>query len=61
MSVIYRLWAVRRLQDLKRWQEGWASKAQHGFRSGHSPADVYWSIALKVEAALIEGAVWHQV
>ena len=31
MSVVYRLWAVRRLHDLKRWQEGWAAMCQHGF------------------------------
>eukprot|EP00973_Karenia_brevis_P059281 8252884-Karenia_brevis.AAC.1 len=39
MSVIYRLWALRRLQDMKSWQEAWAPASMHGFRPGHSPED----------------------
>ena len=59
MSVIYRLWAVRRLSDLLAWQEGWASKVQHGFRPGHCPADVFWVLALRVERALLEGKPFY--
>ena len=55
MSAIYRLWAVRWLQDLKLWQEKWAHKGQHGYRQGHSTLDVCWALALKVEAALLSG------
>eukprot|EP00973_Karenia_brevis_P037511 5175658-Karenia_brevis.AAC.1 len=56
MSVIYRVWAVRRLQDLKSWQEEWAAKGQHGFRPGHGTQDIYWALALKVERALLQGS-----
>ena len=55
MSVIYRLWAVRRLSDLLVWQEGWASRVQHGFMPGHGPDDVFWVLALRIEQALLEG------
>ena len=37
------------------WQERWAAAGQHGYREGHSVEDVYWSIALKVEAAILRG------
>eukprot|EP00973_Karenia_brevis_P066850 9293059-Karenia_brevis.AAC.1 len=47
MSVIYRLWALRRLQDLKLWQEKWAPAGVHGFRAGHSPDDIFWALALR--------------
>lgn len=55
MSVIYRVWAVRRLQDLKGWQELWATSGQHAFRADHSTEDVFWVLALQVEAALLDG------
>eukprot|EP00973_Karenia_brevis_P082496 11434733-Karenia_brevis.AAC.1 len=32
MSAIYRLWAARRLWDLRSWQEAWIADGQHGFR-----------------------------
>eukprot|EP00973_Karenia_brevis_P056941 7920621-Karenia_brevis.AAC.1 len=35
MSVIYRLWACARLQEVMAWQEKWAARSQHGARSGH--------------------------
>eukprot|EP00973_Karenia_brevis_P041921 5803289-Karenia_brevis.AAC.1 len=55
MSIVYRIWAVRRLQDIKLWQESWATEGQHGFRPGHCTHDVFWSLAVKVEAAILEG------
>eukprot|EP00973_Karenia_brevis_P020126 2761904-Karenia_brevis.AAC.1 len=56
MSIIYRTWAVRRLEDIRPWQEKWAADGQHGFRPGHSTQDVYWSLALKIETAILNGA-----
>eukprot|EP00973_Karenia_brevis_P084880 11778566-Karenia_brevis.AAC.1 len=56
MSVVYRLWAIRRLQDLRQWQETWASKGQHGYRPGHCPEDVFWRVSLRVERALLDGS-----
>eukprot|EP00973_Karenia_brevis_P029194 4026813-Karenia_brevis.AAC.1 len=53
MSVVYRLWAGRRIWDLRKWQESWAASGQHAYRPGHSAQDVYWSIALKVEDAVL--------
>eukprot|EP00973_Karenia_brevis_P037452 5165337-Karenia_brevis.AAC.1 len=55
MSTVYRLWAARRLWDLKVWQEGWAAPGQHGFRPGHGADQVYWSMALKIEESLLTG------
>eukprot|EP00973_Karenia_brevis_P094598 12423279-Karenia_brevis.AAC.1 len=55
MSVVYRLWAARRLQDLTAWQELWATNGQHAFRPGHSTADVFWELALRVEHSLMTG------
>ena len=37
------------------WQESWAHPGQHGFRMGRGTIDAYWTLALKVEAALISG------
>eukprot|EP00973_Karenia_brevis_P038607 5327511-Karenia_brevis.AAC.1 len=56
MSVIYRMWAASRLKHIKTWQEAWASPDQHGARPGRCTADVYWSIALKIEASLLDGS-----
>eukprot|EP00973_Karenia_brevis_P034469 4753846-Karenia_brevis.AAC.1 len=53
MSCVYRVWAARRLQDLQHWQEAWATSGQHAYRQKHSVHDVFWSIALKVEASLL--------
>ena len=54
-SAVYRLWAVTRLRDAMRWQEGWAHPGQHGFRPKHGTLDVYWEMALRVEDALLSG------
>eukprot|EP00973_Karenia_brevis_P016971 2329109-Karenia_brevis.AAC.1 len=55
MSVVYRLWAARRLWDMKSWQESWMSDGQHGYRPLHSVEDVFAKIALEVEAAMLQG------
>eukprot|EP00973_Karenia_brevis_P076254 10589747-Karenia_brevis.AAC.1 len=47
MSCVYRLWAARRLQDVKKWQEKWASHGQHAFRAQHSVEDIFWVLALR--------------
>ena len=52
-SAVYRLWAATRLRDAMRWQEGWAHRGQHGFRTQHGTIDVYWEITLKIKAALL--------
>ena len=54
-SAVYRLWAATRLRDAIRWQEGWIHEGQHGFRPNHGSIDVYWALALRVEAALLSG------
>ena len=55
MSVIYRLWAAVRLQDVMAWQEAWIHHSQHGARKLHGTADVFWPLALRVEHALLTG------
>eukprot|EP00973_Karenia_brevis_P026165 3610195-Karenia_brevis.AAC.1 len=55
MSAVYRLWAARRMQDLRQWQESWATKGQHGFRASHSTEDIFWAMALKVEDSILQG------
>ena len=55
LSVVYRLWASTRLQELMIWQESWAHSAQSGFRSGLDCADSWHPLALKVEQALLNG------
>eukprot|EP00973_Karenia_brevis_P040424 5586703-Karenia_brevis.AAC.1 len=55
MSSLYRLWAARRLQDLKSWQEAWATKGQHAYRSGHRVDDIFWKLAVQIEDATLHG------
>eukprot|EP00973_Karenia_brevis_P024766 3414417-Karenia_brevis.AAC.1 len=55
MSAAYRLWAARRLQDIKGWQEKWIAGGLHGFRAGHCVQDVFWKLALEVEASYLSG------
>ncbi|CAE8613885.1 unnamed protein product [Polarella glacialis] len=55
MSAIYRLWAAARLQEVKVWQEMWVSDCQHGYRPKHGAEDVYWSLALRIEDAILRG------
>ena len=52
-SAVYRLWAATRLRDAINWQEGWIHEGQHGFRPKHGAINVYWSLALRVEEALL--------
>eukprot|EP00973_Karenia_brevis_P094425 12422405-Karenia_brevis.AAC.1 len=35
-SVVYRLWAARRLQDLLQWQAAWSPNCQHSYKRQHS-------------------------
>eukprot|EP00973_Karenia_brevis_P079296 11003709-Karenia_brevis.AAC.1 len=49
MSCVYRLWAARRLKDLRTWQESWIPLGLHGFRAGHSVQDIFWKLGLAVE------------
>eukprot|EP00973_Karenia_brevis_P003253 447503-Karenia_brevis.AAC.1 len=55
MSAIYRLWAARRLLDLKRWQELWVTDGQHAFRARHSTEDIFWTLALQIEDSVLHG------
>ncbi|CAE8623234.1 unnamed protein product [Polarella glacialis] len=54
MSVVYRVWAIRRLQNLRTWQEKWASEAQFAYRSGRSPLEPLWHLSLQIESSLLE-------
>ena len=55
MSVIYRAWAGARVRELLSWQDGWVNENLHGYRPRHGPEHVWWSLALKIERALLEG------
>eukprot|EP00754_Rhynchopus_humris_P030393 Rhum_TRINITY_DN15269_c1_g2::Rhum_TRINITY_DN15269_c1_g2_i1::g.147151::m.147151 len=55
MSVVYRIWAATRLKQLRRWQEGWCSRYQHGFRPNHGCEDVLWQFGLLTEEACLRG------
>lgn len=52
MPVIYRMWALCRLQPTMKWQQEWAPPHMHSFRRSHGPEDVYWDIALHAEHTL---------
>eukprot|EP00435_Cladocopium_sp_Y103_P067902 s395_g30.t1 len=56
MSVLYRLYAAFRLQDVIQWQESVLHDSQFGFRPGHSTDDVHYSISLSIEEALLNGS-----
>ncbi|KAJ9457140.1 Retrovirus-related Pol polyprotein from type-2 retrotransposable element R2DM, partial [Diplonema papillatum] len=60
-SVVYRLWASVRLQEVLVWQEQWIHESQHGFRKGHSCDDVIMDIALSIEESLINGTPLHGI
>eukprot|EP00973_Karenia_brevis_P038221 5269741-Karenia_brevis.AAC.1 len=55
LSVVYRLWAARRLRDMLRWQEQWSPASQSSFKRGHAGEDVFMKMALQVEEALLTG------
>eukprot|EP00973_Karenia_brevis_P089695 12399023-Karenia_brevis.AAC.1 len=61
MGAVYRVWAACRLKCLRTWQESWASSGQHAFRPGHSVEDVFWSIAVRVEAAVMSGEPFYGI
>ena len=52
-SVVYRVWAARRVRKLIEWQEGWLHKAISSYRPGHGCDDVWFTQALLIEEALI--------
>ena len=55
LSVVYRLWASARLQELLVWQETWAHSSQTGFRPLHECSDSWYPLALEVEKSLLDG------
>ena len=55
MSCVYRLWAAARVRDVMSWQEHWIDNSMHGFRRGHGAEDVWWTQALAIEDALLQG------
>ena len=56
MSVVYRLWAAVRVGDVMKWQDSWISDELHGFRRSHGAEDVWWTQALAIEDALLQGS-----
>ena len=54
-AAIEYLWAARRLQDLKPWQELWIANGQHGFRGWHSTENLLWKVSLELELSLLSG------
>ena len=55
LSVVYRLWASCRLEELLSWQELWAHPSQSGFRPLKECLDAWYPLALHVEQAMING------
>ena len=55
MSVIYRLWASTRMEELGEWQKAWISEDVTGYRSVMGCEDVWYCEALDVEEALLSG------
>ena len=55
MSVLYRVWSAARVRQILDWQEGWVSRHLKGFRLRLGCLDAFWDVALKVEAALLDG------
>ena len=55
MSCVYRLWAAARVREVMSWQEHWIDNSMHGFRRGHGAEDVWWTQALAIEDALLQG------
>ena len=53
MSVVYRLWAAARVRDMMQWQQTWIGKDLHAYRKNHGAEDVWYSLALKIERALL--------
>lgn len=55
MSVLYRLYAAFRLQDVIIRQEHVLHHSQFGFRPGHSTDDMFYDISLQIEQSLLNG------
>ena len=56
MSVLYRLYAAFRLQDVITWQENLLHSEQYGFRPGFSVDDISYSVSLQIEQALLDNS-----
>ncbi len=54
-SAVYRLWAGTRVREIMVWQERWMPKGMRGFRLGCAADDVFWSLGLRVERAILTG------
>eukprot|EP00662_Eupelagonemidae_sp_cell21_P057018 gene57018-biopygen114705 len=54
-SALYRLWAATRVRQVLEWQELWLPRGARGFRLGSSTDDVYYTLALRIERALLRG------
>ena len=55
MSVVYRLWAATRMQELTLWQETWLSSCVASYRPQMGCEDLWYAEALRVEHALLTG------
>eukprot|EP00662_Eupelagonemidae_sp_cell21_P058248 gene58248-biopygen37513 len=52
-SALYRLWAATRVRQILEWQELWLPRGARGFRIGCGTDDVYYTLALRIERALL--------
>eukprot|EP00662_Eupelagonemidae_sp_cell21_P057566 gene57566-biopygen5808 len=52
-SALYRLWAAARVRQVLEWQELWMPRGARGFRLGCGTDDVYYTLALRIERALL--------
>ena len=40
------------MRQLVSWQESWATVGQHGARRQHGVEDIFWNLAVQIEAAV---------
>jgi endonuclease/exonuclease/phosphatase family metal-dependent hydrolase len=59
MSAVYRLWGAARVPAMSAWQETWIAAGQHAYRPGHGTEDVYWTLGLMVEEAILTDTPLH--
>ena len=50
---VYRIWGAARIKHLLQWQEGWIHNGAEGFRCGCGTEDVYWTLAARIEKAIL--------
>ena len=55
-SMLYRLWAGIRTQQLIHYLAGYSDEHQYGFLPGQQAADVWWTVQAEIECAVAEGA-----